>query len=37
MKARIYSLAWRVLPYVCCVPAGAMLGFVLVQLWRAAQ
>ena len=37
MKARIYALAWRVLPYVCCLPAGAMVGFLLVQLWRAAK
>ena len=37
MKARIYALAWRVLPYVCCLPAGATLGFVLVQVWRIAR
>ena len=37
MKARLYTLAWHVLPYVCCLPAAAMLGFLLVQLWRAAQ
>ena len=37
MKARIYALAWRVLPYVCCLPAAAMLGFLLVQVWRAAK
>ena len=34
MKARIYVLAWRVLPYVCCVPLGAMLGLLLVQIFR---
>lgn len=32
MKARIYALAWRVLPYFCCVPLGAMLGLLLLQL-----
>ena len=37
MKARIYALAWRVLPYVCCLPAGAMLGLLLVQVWGAAK
>ena len=37
MKARLYAMAWRVLPYVCYLPAGAMLGFVLVQVWRAAK
>lgn len=37
MTARLYSLAWRALPFACCLPAGAMLGFVLVQLWRAAK
>ena len=31
MKARIYSMALRVLPYVCCLPAGATLGFLLLQ------
>ena len=30
MKARFYALAWRVLPYVCCVPLGATLGFLLL-------
>lgn len=34
MKARIYAMAWRILPYVCCLPAGAMLGLLLVQLLR---
>jgi hypothetical protein len=37
MKARIYALAWRILPYVCCLPAVAMLGFLLVQVWRVAK
>ena len=37
MKARLYSLAWRILPFVCCLPLGAMLGFLLVQLWGAAK
>ena len=37
MKARIYAMAWHVLPYVCCVPLGAMLGLLLVQVWRAAK
>ena len=31
MKAHIYALAWRVLPYVCCLPAGATLGLLLLQ------
>ena len=33
MKARFYALAWRVLPFVCCAPLGAMLGFLLVQFF----
>ncbi|CDS49420.1 hypothetical protein [Polaromonas sp. CG9_12] len=37
MKARIYAMTWRVLHYVCCLPAGAMLGFLLVQLWRVTK
>ena len=37
MTARLYALAWRVLFYVCCLPAGALLGFLLLQLWRAAK
>jgi len=32
MTARLYALAWRVLPYVCCLPAGATLGLLLGQL-----
>ena len=37
MKARLYALAWRVLPYVCCLPAGATLGLLLVQLSGSAK
>ena len=37
MKARIYALAWRFLPFVCCAPLGAMLGFLLVQLSGSAK
>ena len=37
MKARIYALAWRVLPYFCCLPAAGMLSFLLVQVWGAAK
>ena len=36
MKARIYAMAWRVLPYACCAPLGAMLG-VLLQLSGSAK
>ena len=32
MKARLYALAWRVLPYACCAPLGAMMGLQLLQL-----
>ena len=32
MKARFYALAWRVLPFVCCAPLGAMLGFLLLEV-----
>lgn len=32
MKARLYSLAWRVLPYVYCASMGAMLGLLLLQV-----
>ena len=31
MTARLYALAWRVLPYVCCLPSGAVLGLLLLQ------
>ena len=37
MTARLYALAWRVLPYVCCLPGSAILGLLLVQLWRVAR
>lgn len=33
MKARIYALAWHVLPYVYCASMGAMLGLLLVQIF----
>ena len=32
MTARIYAMAGRILPYVCCLPAGAMVGLLLLQL-----
>lgn len=37
MTASLYALAWRILPYACCLPDGGTLGFVLVQLWRVAK
>ena len=37
MKARLYSLAWRILPYVCCLPAGATLGLLLLQFSGSAK
>ena len=37
MTARLYALAWRVLPYVCCLPAGAVLVLLLAQVWRASK
>ena len=36
MKARIYALAWHVLPYVCCAPLGALLMALLLQLFGGA-
>jgi hypothetical protein len=33
MKARIYAMAWHVLPYVCCVPLGAVLMSLVLQLF----
>ena len=30
MKARLYAMAWRVLPYVCCASMGATLTSLLV-------
>ena len=33
MKARVYALAWRVLPYVYCASMGATLTSLLVQLF----
>jgi len=37
MTARIYAMAWHVLPYVCCLPARAMLGFLLMQPFGSAK
>ena len=37
MKAGIYAMAWRILPYVYCASMGATLTSLLVQLWRAAK
>ena len=37
MTARLYALAWRVLPYVCFVPAGAMVDFLLLQFSGSAK
>ena len=34
MTARLYAMAWRVLPYVYCASMGAMLGLLLLQLLR---
>lgn len=34
MKARIYAMALRILPYACFAPLGAML---LVQLFGSAK
>ena len=31
MTARIYAIAGRILPYICCLPADATLGFLLLQ------
>jgi hypothetical protein len=36
MTALLYTLAWRVLPYACYLPAGAMLGLLLLQLFGGA-
>ena len=32
MKARIYALAWHVMPYVYCASMGAILGLLLLLL-----
>ena len=32
-KARIYVMAWQVMPYIYCASMGAMLGFLLMQLF----
>ena len=37
MKARIYALACRVLPYAYCASMGAMLGLLLLEVLRAAK
>ena len=37
MKARIYALAWRILPYVCCLPVSATLGLLLLQFTGSAK
>jgi hypothetical protein len=37
MKARIYALAWHALPYLCCVPLGAMLMALLLQFFGSAK
>ena len=34
MKARIYALAWHILPYVYCASMGAMLGLLLLEILR---
>lgn len=31
MTARLYALAWRILPYASFTPLGVTLGFLLVQ------
>ena len=33
MKAGIYAMAWRILPYVYCASMGATLTSLLVQLF----
>ena len=37
MKAGIYALAWRILPYVCCLHAAATLGLLLLQFSGSAK
>ena len=38
MKARIYAMAWCVLPYVCFAPLGVLPGvLLLVQLLGSAK
>ena len=37
MKARIYALAWHVLPFVCYAPLGALLMALLLQLLGSAR
>ena len=37
MTARLYAMAWRVLPYVSHALLGAMLGLLLLQLFGSAK
>lgn len=37
MKARIYALAWHVLPYACCAPLGMVMGALVLQFIRSAK
>lgn len=37
MTARLYAMAWRVLPYACFTPLDATLGVLLLQLSGSAK
>ena len=37
MTARLYAMASRVLPCVCCALMGAMLGLLLLELFGSAK
>lgn len=37
MTARLYAMAWRVLPYASFTPLGATLGVLLLQLSGSAK
>ena len=37
MTARLYAMAWRVLPYVCCAPLGAVLMALVLQFFESAK
>ena len=37
MKARIYAMAWHILPYVCCAPLGVVLVALLLQFFGSAK
>ena len=37
MIVRIYAMAGRILPYICCLPAGATLGLLLLQFSGSAK